>query len=82
MITPLGGVKPTLTEFASNTVAIPIIGAFGFVYTNIVALDETDVPAELVAVTVNVYGVFAVNPDTMIGDDEPVAISPKLLITV
>ena len=47
------------------------------------ALDETDVPPELVAVTVNVYGVFAVNPVTFIGDDVPVPINPPgLLVTV
>ena len=43
----------------------------------------TDVPPELVAVIVNVYVVFAVNPDTRMGEDVPVAvILPGLLVTV
>jgi hypothetical protein len=79
---PLGDVKETLTTVELDTVAVPIVGAFGFVITSLDALDGTDVPPELVAVTVNVYGVFEINPDTVIGDDAPVAISPKLLITV
>jgi hypothetical protein len=31
---------------------------------------------------VNVYGVFGVNPDTVIGDDVPVPVNPELLVTV
>ena len=47
------------------------------------AVDAIDVPPEFVEVTVNVYGVFAVNPDTVIGDDEPVLVKPPgLLVTV
>ena len=65
-----------------NTVAIPIIGEPGIVDTVIDEPDDTDVPPEFVAETVNVYGVFGVNPDTVIGEDEPVAVSPKLLVTV
>jgi hypothetical protein len=79
---PLGWVNSTLTEVALNNVAVPIIGEPGFVVTEVVALDVIDVPPELVAVTVNVYGVFGVNPETMIGDDVPVPTSPKLLVTV
>ena len=51
---PLGAVKSTLTVVEPDTVAEPIVGAFGFVVTDVDALDETDVPPELVAVTVNV----------------------------
>ena len=66
-----------------DTVAIPIVGAIGFVVTEVDALDATDVPPELVAVTVNVYGVFEVNPITLIGEDEPVPVKPPgLLVTV
>ena len=79
---PLGWVNSTLTEVALNNVAVPIIGGFGFVVTEVVALDVMDVPPEFVEVTVNVYGVFGVNPETMIGDVEPVDVSPKLLVTV
>ena len=79
---PLGWVNSTLTEVALNNVAVPIIGGFGFVVTEVVELDVMDVPPEFVEVTVNVYGVFGVNPETMIGDVEPVDVSPKLLVTV
>ena len=57
------------------------MGAFGFV-VNVDELDATDVPPELVEVTVNMYWVFAVNPNTVIGENVLVAISPKLLVTV
>ena len=70
-------------EEISNTVAVPIVGAPDTVVFVVDALDDADVPPELVAVTVNVYGVFDVNPDTVIGDVEPVAVKPPgLLITV
>ena len=47
------------------------------------ALDETDVPPELVAETENVYGVFDINPDTVIGEDAPMPVKPPgLLVTV
>ena len=66
-----------------NTVAVPIVGAIGFVVTEVDVLDATDVPPELVAVTVNVYGVFEVKPITLIGEDEPVPVKPPgLLVTV
>ena len=51
---PVGGVKAMLTEDTSNTVAVPIVGALEIVVTDVVALDDADVPPELVAVTVNV----------------------------
>ena len=80
---PVGGVKATLTVVVLNTVALPIVGEFGIVVTEVDALDETDVPPELVAVTVKVYEVFTVNPDTVIGDDELVPVKlPVLLVTV
>ena len=80
---PLGAVKATLTAVELDTVAVPIVGAFVFVVTADDALDGTDVPPELVAVTVNVYGVFGDNPDTVIGEDVPVPVKPPgLLVTV
>ena len=79
---PLGAVKATLTTVELDTVATPMVGAFGFVVTSIDVLDDTDVPPELVAVTVNLYDVFGVNPDTIIGETVPVDVSPKLLVTV
>ena len=51
---PLGAVKATLTELALDTVAIPMVGAVGFVVTEFDALDAPDIPPELVAVTVHV----------------------------
>ena len=79
---PLGAVKATLTEVELNTTVVPIDGALVNVVTAVDALDDTDVPPELVAVTVNVYGVFDVNPETVIGEDEPVPVNPELLVTV
>jgi hypothetical protein len=40
------------------------------------ALDASDVPTALVAVTVNVYEVEDCNPVTVSGDDAPVAVNP------
>ena len=51
---PLGGVKATLTAVVLDTVAVPIVGALGFVVTELDTLDATDVPPEFVATTVNV----------------------------
>ena len=61
---------------------MPIVGALGFVVTSVDTLDSADVPPELVAETVNLYDVFGVNPDTVIGEVVPVPISPKLLVIV
>jgi xanthine dehydrogenase molybdopterin-binding subunit B len=51
---PLGAVKATLTAVELDTVAVPMVGAIVRVVTAVDAPDETDVPPELVAVTVNV----------------------------
>jgi hypothetical protein len=80
---PPGAVKVILTSVELETVTVPIIGALVLVVTDVVKLDGAEVPPELVEVTVNVYGVFAVNPDTVIGDDVPVPVKPPgLLVTV
>jgi hypothetical protein len=80
---PPGAIKATLTEDVLDTVATPIVGALGIVITELDALDDTDVPDELVAVTLNVYAVFPDNPDTVIGEDVPVPVKPPgLLVTV
>ena len=82
-VPPLGTVKSTLTAVELETVAITLVGAIVSVVASVDVLDATDVPPELVAVTVNVYGVFAVNPETMIGEDVPVPVKPPgLLVTV
>jgi hypothetical protein len=45
--------------------------------------DGIEVPLVFVAVTVNVYAVEAVNPLTVMGDDEPVPVNPPgELVTV
>ena len=79
---PLGSVNETLTVDELVTIAKSIIGESDIVDTEDDGIDADDVPLELVAVTVNVYNVFCVNPDTVIGEVVPVAISPKLLVTV
>ena len=79
---PLGEIKATLAEVSLDTVAIPMVGGFGFVITELDALDDTDVPDELVAVTENVYAVFPDNPDTIIGDDVPVPFKPPGLLVM
>ena len=80
---PPGAIKATLTADVLDTVATPIVGALDIVVFVVDALDETDVPDELVAVTENVYSVFPDNPDTVIGDDVPVPVKPPgLLVTV
>ena len=65
-----GAVQATLTEVVPVTVAVPIVGAPGAVAAAGVAefdaADATDVPAEFVAVTVNVYAVPVVKPETVI----------------
>jgi hypothetical protein len=53
-VPPLGAVKETETAVELDTIAELIVGAFGFVVAEVDALDETDVPPELVAVTENV----------------------------
>jgi hypothetical protein len=51
---PVGAVKATLIAVVLITVAVPMVGALDTVDTEVDALDATDVPPELVAVTVNV----------------------------
>ena len=59
---PLGAVKATLIAVELETVATPIVGGLDIVVSDVDALDDIDVPLELVAVAVNVYGVFGDNP--------------------
>ena len=66
--------------------AVPIVGACGFAVgtTAADALDDPEVPAAFVAVTVKVYddagAVF--NPETTIGDPEPDPVCPPEDVTV
>jgi hypothetical protein len=77
---PVGAVKEILTELELNTVAVTLVGALDDVVTSVDAGDESDVPPELVAVIINVYAVFDINPETVIGVDEPyvVMITPDV----
>ena len=59
---PLGAVKATLIAVVLETVATPIVGGLDIVVSDVDAFDALDVPLELVAVAVNVYGVFGDNP--------------------
>ena len=53
-VPPVGAIKATLTSDELDTDTIPIVGALVRVITDMDALDELDVPPELVAVTENV----------------------------
>jgi len=76
-------VKATLAVVLDDAVAETPVGAAEIVVTEVDAEDELDVPLVFVAVTVNVYAVPEVNPDTVIGDDEPVPVNPPgELVTV
>jgi hypothetical protein len=51
---PLGAVNATLTAVALETVAVPMVGEPDIVVLVVDADDESEVPLEFVAVTVNV----------------------------
>ena len=51
---PLGAVNATLTAVELDTVAVPMVGEIVRVVTELDELDATEVPPELVAVTVKV----------------------------
>ena len=76
-----GAVHATVTDVALATVAVPIVGAPGTVadVTELDAVDKPDVPAEFVAVVVNVYGVPFVKPVTTHEPDAPVTV--QVLVT-
>jgi hypothetical protein len=70
----VGAVNAILTLVALAVVAAPIVGAPGNTLgvTLLLELLAALLPAELIAVTVNVYAVPAVNPVTVIGLVVPV----------
>ena len=73
-----GAVNATVADVPLTTDAAPIVGAPGTV-TGVTAPDaddDADVPAELVAVTVNVYEVPLARPVTTTGLDTPVPVNP------
>ena len=59
-----------------------MVGVFGIKVIAVDASDVYDVPVTLVAFPVNVYVLPLVNPDTMIGDVDPVAVMPSLEVIV
>ena len=77
---------PVFVGAEKLTVALPLLplaemlvgtpGAIGAGVTADDALEAVPVPTELVATTVKVYAVPLVNPVTVIGDEEPVAVRP------
>jgi hypothetical protein len=76
-------VNDTFAEVLDDAVADTPVGALGVVTIDDVAEEAPDVPFALVAVATNVYEVPDDNPDTVIGDDVPVAvIEPGVLVTV
>ena len=76
-----GVVHATDTDVVLATVAVPIVGAPGTVtgVTELDAVDALDVPAEFVAVVVNVYAVPFVKPVTAHEPDAPVTV--QVLVT-
>ncbi len=73
-----GVVHATVTDVELAIVAVPIVGAPGTVagVTEADAVDKPDVPAEFVAVVLNVYAVPFVNPVTTHDPDAPVTVQP------
>ena len=71
----------TVTDVVLATVAVPIVGAPGTVaagVTEVDAVDALDVPAEFVAVVVNVYAVLFVKPVTTHEPDAPVTVQVRV----
>ena len=79
----VGGVN-VMVACALLDVADGDVGASGTVagVTGLDEMDDTPVPAALVAVTVNVYEVPFVSPVMVIGEDVPVPTPPGLPVTV
>ena len=78
-----GATQETLSWFTC-VVTVGLAGAAGTVVTVTAAeaVDAADVPAALVAVTVNVGVAAEAIPVTVNGDDAPVAVCPVLAVTV
>jgi hypothetical protein len=80
-----GAVNVTEASKLDPAVAVPIVGAPGTLHVVILLLAELAalVPMAFVAVTVNVYAVPVVRPETVIGEEAPVpVILPGLDVTV
>ena len=79
-----GGVNVSEADVALVTVAVPTVGAPGTcVCTELDGALDGPVPAALVAATVKVYATPEVSPVMVIGEDEPVAVTPPgLEVTV
>ena len=76
-----GAVQVTVTDVGLAMVAVPIVGAPDTVTTGVTALDAVDaldVPAEFVAVVVNVYAVPFVKPVTAHEPDAPVTVQVRV----
>jgi hypothetical protein len=75
-----GAVQATVTDVGLAMVAVPIVGAPDTVTTGVTetAVDELDVPAEFVAVVVNVKAVPFVKPVTTHEPDAPVTVQVRV----
>ena len=78
-----GAVQETVSK-STPVVAVGALGVAGTVVTVTAedALDAAEVPAALVAVTVNVGAAPEENPVKTIGEDDPVPVCPVLAVTV
>jgi hypothetical protein len=77
-VTPLPLALPVLNVNVVNANNTGFTGV-----TALLAVDAGDVPIAFVAVTVNVYEVPLVKPETVIGDEPPVPVAPPgLAVTV
>jgi hypothetical protein len=81
---PFVGAVQEIESWSTPAVAVGALGVAGTVVT--VTADEAseaaDVPAALLAVTVNVGVAEDAIPVTTIGEDDPVAVCPVLAVTV
>ena len=81
-VLPIAASHCTNTVFTLGELAERFAGAGGAGVIDADALDALLIPIALVACTVNVYANPLVSPNTVIGDDVPVAAVPELGVTV
>ena len=81
---PVAGAVNAIEFWLTPAVGVgaDIVAGTVVIVTEAEAADAADVPAALVAVTVNVTAVADGSPVTVIGEDDPVAVCPELAVTV
>ena len=79
-----GATQLTVSWFTTVALAVgaAIVAGTVVTVTAVEALEAADVPAALVAVTVNVGAAVDAMPVTTSGEDAPVAVCPVLAVTV